>query len=177
MTFGKRVIVIRRDNPDSKHAGARDIVHPLTPSHFRLARPQKADGTGVSIFPVQADISSSQTRLLYLDSKESQSQCLQLALNAQGFTDQLDQYEILRKLGDGGSGQVFLVSHRSTDETFALKKIEAKIQSKKHAEQIAREIQLQYRCRNCPNIVRFKEEFTRKNDHFIVMEHMAGGDL
>ena len=25
--------------------------------------------------------------------------------------------------------------------------------------------------------MRFKEEFTRKNNQFIVMEHMAGGDL
>jgi len=36
--------------------------------------------------------------------KETQEQCLEMALNAQGFSDQLDQYEVLRKLGDGGSG-------------------------------------------------------------------------
>jgi len=85
-----------------------------------------------------------------------------MVLYAQGFDDQVDQFEILRKLGDGGSGQVYLVHHRSTDEKFALKKIEMKKQDERYANQIAREIELQYRCRNSNNIVRFKEEFKRQ---------------
>ena len=45
--------------------------------------------------------------------------------------------------------------------------------------QIAHEIELQSKCKNCPNIVRFKEQFTSKEMavHCIVMEYMPGGDL
>ena len=46
-----------------------------------------------------------------------------------------------------------------------------------HKKQIAREIELQSKCKNCPNIVRFKEQFTCDNMQCIVMENMAGGDL
>ena len=42
---------------------------------------------------------------------------------------------------------------------------------------IKREIGLKIKCKNCPNVVRFKEEFVYENSHFIVMEYMAGGDL
>ena len=40
-----------------------------------------------------------------------------------------------------------------------------------------REIELQARCKNCPNIVRFKEQFKCDDMHVIVMEYMDGGDL
>lgn len=43
--------------------------------------------------------------------------------------------------------------------------------------QIAREVELQARSKNCPNVVRFKEQFTVEDMVCIVMENMAGGDL
>ena len=36
---------------------------------------------------------------------------------------------------------------------------------------------MQARCKNCPNIVRFKEQFMANETHFISMEYMPGGDL
>ena len=36
---------------------------------------------------------------------------------------------------------------------------------------------MQARCKGCPNIVRFKENFNCAGYNCIVMENMAGGDL
>ena len=50
---------------------------------------------------MQADVPPDRTRLLYFDSKERQNYCLKLLLEVQGFENQLDQYNLIEKLGDG----------------------------------------------------------------------------
>ena len=42
-------------------------------------------------------------------------------LEAQGFKNQLDQYRVIKQLGDGATSKVYLAQHRSTGEQFALK--------------------------------------------------------
>ena len=108
-----------------------------------------------------------------------------LLLNAQGFTSQFDQFGFVKTLGDGASGQVILVQHKSTSERFAMKIIptpshtqQSKLQAAK-LKLIKQEIALHQRCKNCSKIVRFKESFSFDNDskQCIVMEQMKGGDL
>lgn len=70
-----------------------------------------------------------------------------------------------------------LARHKSTDESFAIKIISSNEMDARNLAQINCEIELQARCKNCPNVVRFKEEFTCEGKKFIVMEHMKGGDL
>lgn len=53
-------------------------------------------------------------RSLYFDSESAQKQCHMTLLQAQGFSSQLDQYEILEELGSGAAGEVRLVRHRLT---------------------------------------------------------------
>ena len=99
-------------------------------------------------------------------------------LQAQGFSNPFMQYEYIRNLGDGKSSQVCLFQHKSTLEKFAIKMMPYENRfSKIEKARIKREIGLKIKCKNCPNVVRFKEEFFYENTHFIVMEYMAGGDL
>ena len=84
---------------------------------------------------------------------------------------------MVRELGDGGSSSVMLSEHRSTGEHYALKLMHEQYQNERGIKFIEREISLQARCRNCPNIVRFKENFMCENKYCIVMEYMEGGDL
>jgi serine/threonine protein kinase len=60
---------------------------------------------------------------------------------------------------------------------FAMKVIPISDYNERHKAQVTREINLQQRCKNCPNVVRFKEQFSCDEMQCIVMEYMAGGDL
>ena len=70
-----------------------------------------------------------------------------------------------------------LVEHKLTQEKFALKAIPQTTYKERHHKAVSTEIEMQARCKNCPNIVRFKEQFACEGTHFIMMEYMAGGDL
>ena len=103
---------------------------------------------------------------------------MQILLQAQGFGNQMDQYELLRKLGDGAFSRVMLARHRKTQEYFAIKMSPIANIDERIRMYIAKEIDLQSNCKNCPNVVRFKEQFTSDiGYHCIVMECMPGGDL
>ena len=91
---------------------------------------------------MQADVPPDRTRLLYFDSKERQNYCLKLLLEVQGFQNQLDQYHLLEKLGEGAFSQVMLAQHRSTKEKFAIKIIPFSYYNECHKESINREIEL-----------------------------------
>ena len=80
-------------------------------------------------------------------------------------------------MGDGAFSQVMLARHQKTNEKFAMKVISADVYRNKQKQKIQNEIELQSRCKNCPNVVRFKEQFTEDEMHCIVMEYMPGGDL
>ena len=72
-------------------------------------------------YPVQIDSGKDRTRLLYFSDEAQQKEIFMLLLNAQGFTSQFDQFGFVKTLGDGASGQVILVQHKSTSERFAMK--------------------------------------------------------
>ena len=79
-------------NPDDKSSS---MDHPLTECHIRLAKSQKVEvskGKKALYFPVQVDVHQNRTRLLYFTSAEKQQKCLEILLKAQGFKNQLDQY-------------------------------------------------------------------------------------
>ena len=59
-------------------------------------------------YPVQLDTFPDRTRLLYFDKEDEQVQCLNMLLEAQGYSSQLDQYLLVKKLGSGAFSQVML---------------------------------------------------------------------
>ena len=100
-----------------------------------------------------------------------------MLISYQGYENQFDQYKYVRKLGDGAASLVILAQHRSTHEQFAIKVIKFRAQDLTKQMKINLEIELHSRCKNSTQIVRYKEQFSQGEDHYIVMEHMPGGDL
>jgi eukaryotic-like serine/threonine-protein kinase len=90
---------------------------------------------------------------------------------------QLSDYEIIKKLGEGGMGAVFLARHKTTGHQAALKIILPKVAASeiaiKHFQREARTTaELKHR-----NIVEFYEQGYANGVFYIAMEFLDGGDL
>lgn len=82
-----------------------------------------------------------------------------------------EQYELLRKIGEGGSGSVFLAKKRTNGEHFALKRIILK--TKIQLDQIINEISMTVMSQN-PNVVSYYESFKYNSCLWIIVELMKG---
>ncbi|OMJ70473.1 hypothetical protein SteCoe_31546 [Stentor coeruleus] len=82
-----------------------------------------------------------------------------------------EQYELLRKIGEGGSGSVFLAKKRGNGENFALKRIILK--TKQQYDQIINEISMTVMSQN-PNVVNYYESFKYNSCLWIIVELMKG---
>lgn len=82
-----------------------------------------------------------------------------------------EHYELVRKIGEGGSGSVFLAKKRKTNENFALKRIPLK--SVQQRDQILNEISLTTLSQN-PNVVTYFESYNFNSSLWIIVELMKG---
>lgn len=80
-------------------------------------------------------------------------------------------FELIRIIGEGGSGSVFLAKKKSTNELFALKRINIKTSAVRN--QILNEISLTVLSKN-PNVVTYYESFNFNSCLFLVVELMKG---
>lgn len=90
----------------------------------------------------------------------------------------LDNFEIIRKLGEGAFSSVFKASRKSDGECYALKKVKLGSLSVKEKENALNEVRILASI-NHPNIVAYKDSFIDEasNTLCIVMELAEGGDL
>ncbi|OMJ79898.1 hypothetical protein SteCoe_19985 [Stentor coeruleus] len=82
-----------------------------------------------------------------------------------------EHYELVRKIGEGGSGSVFLAKKRSNGESFALKRIPLKSQQQR--DQIINEISMTMWSQN-PNVVTYYESYNYNSCLWIIVELMKG---
>ncbi|KAF2320225.1 hypothetical protein GH714_026119 [Hevea brasiliensis] len=87
----------------------------------------------------------------------------------------LADLETVKVIGKGSSGIVQLVRHKWTEQFFALKAIQLKIEEKAR-KAIARELRINLTSQ-CPYVVKFYESFFNNGDISIVLEYMDGGSL
>ncbi len=85
-----------------------------------------------------------------------------------------NKYEIIKELGQGGFGKVFLAEELFSRRQVAIKRLLNK--SLQDQSSIIHEIQFISKFQH-PNIVNYFHHFNRKNDLFIVMEYCEGGSL
>jgi len=88
----------------------------------------------------------------------------------------LDNYKVLRKLGEGGFGSAYLVEDKRDHTEYVLKVIHCK--DKDEAMEALKEMVMMRICVS-PHVVTFKEYFrdTEKNEVSLVMEYCEDGDL
>ena len=87
----------------------------------------------------------------------------------------MDDYEILKPLGQGSFGKVFLVKHRATGEKLVMKQVPMP-RAKAEQEECLREAELMTKLQH-PHCVGINACFLHGNVLCIVMEHCESGDL
>ncbi|XP_055449407.1 serine/threonine-protein kinase Nek3 isoform X3 [Psammomys obesus] len=87
----------------------------------------------------------------------------------------MDDYKILRVIGQGSFGRALLVLQERSNQTFAMKEIRL-LESFSDTQNSRKEAVLLAKMKH-PNIVAFKESFEAEGHLYIVMEYCDGGDL
>jgi NIMA (never in mitosis gene a)-related kinase len=88
----------------------------------------------------------------------------------------LSAYTRIQNLGKGAFGSVDLVRKKSTNELFALKRIDFSFNSEQARMNAKMEAKL-LKVLSVPTITRYYEDFEEENSLVIVMEYAAGGSL
>ncbi|XP_053912416.1 serine/threonine-protein kinase Nek3-like isoform X2 [Cuculus canorus] len=87
----------------------------------------------------------------------------------------MEEYKVLKVLGEGSFGRALLVHHTISDQHYAMKEIRLPMSSS-DVENSRKEAVLLAKMKH-PNIVAFKESFEANGHLYIVMEYCDGGDL
>ncbi|XP_019436737.1 PREDICTED: probable serine/threonine protein kinase IREH1 isoform X1 [Lupinus angustifolius] len=89
----------------------------------------------------------------------------------------IDDFEIIKPISRGAFGRVFLAKKRTTGDLFAIKVLRKADMIRKNAvESILAERDILITVRN-PFVVRFFYSFTCRDNLYLVMEYLNGGDL
>ncbi|CAN4086591.1 unnamed protein product [Withania somnifera] len=89
----------------------------------------------------------------------------------------IDDFEIIKPISRGAFGRVFLAKKRTTGDFFAIKVLKKADMIRKNAvESILAERDILISVRN-PFVVRFFYSFTCRENLYLVMEYLNGGDL
>ena len=86
----------------------------------------------------------------------------------------MNSYQIIKKLGTGAAGKVYLAKDKSSNQQYALKEID--VDSKDILNQTLKEIETMKKLQH-PYIVRYYKSFQENNKLYILMEYIDGGDL
>nr|XP_033803504.1 serine/threonine-protein kinase Nek5 [Geotrypetes seraphini]XP_033803505.1 serine/threonine-protein kinase Nek5 [Geotrypetes seraphini]XP_033803506.1 serine/threonine-protein kinase Nek5 [Geotrypetes seraphini] len=88
----------------------------------------------------------------------------------------MDNYDIIKMIGEGSFGKAFLVKRKSDDLQCVIKEVNLTKMPLKEKEASRKEVILLAKMKH-PNIVTFHVSFEEKNKLYIVMEYCDGGDL
>ncbi|NXH94896.1 NEK5 kinase, partial [Pachycephala philippinensis] len=88
----------------------------------------------------------------------------------------MDKYEIIKKIGEGSFGKIFLAKGKMDNEPCVIKEINLTKMPVKEKEASEKEVILLAKMKHA-NIVTFYASLQEKNKLYIVMEYCDGGDL
>ncbi|XP_010179367.1 PREDICTED: serine/threonine-protein kinase Nek5, partial [Mesitornis unicolor] len=88
----------------------------------------------------------------------------------------MDKYEIIKKIGEGSFGKIFLAKGKADNEQCVIKEINLTEMPAKEKEDSQKEVILLAKMKHA-NIVTFYASLQEKNKLYIVMEYCDGGDL
>ena len=109
----------------------------------------------------------------------SRKEALIAILDAQGFVDQLDQYEIEISQIDciDTAYPVRFGRHRTTGDTVAIKCIDTATYKRLKQENGISEGAAMKLCKSSPHVAQLAEEFRHGEQTFLVSKFVKGGDL
>ena len=102
---------------------------------------------------------------------------IHLHINLMNHCRRYGNYQIIRELGKGGYGEVFLVQDITTSRSYAMKMLDKdKITKENLEEDVLAEVRSMKLARH-PYIVRLFEVLKTNKKILLLMEYMDGGDL
>jgi eukaryotic-like serine/threonine-protein kinase len=90
---------------------------------------------------------------------------------------EISGYELVKKLGDGGQGVVYLARHRVSGELVAVKMLLAKVEIKEQSRAMFEREIVNVKALDHPNVVSFRESGQVGAAWFFTSEYCAGGSV
>ena len=139
----------------------------------KKTKPEKSVGLGETTFSPRYSVRAAGSITSVGDLKISPGTFIQFL--SQPFTS---RYRVIRELGSGQFGKVYLAEHRSTHERRAVKEIEKKRAEKLGGSQsrFISEVEIISRLDH-PNIIKIYEMYEDSKRYYIVSELCTGGEL
>ncbi|NET00324.1 MAG: protein kinase [Sphaerospermopsis sp. SIO1G1] len=133
---------------------------------------------------VEAEVERQKTPHLPKPSENQKLNFLDIIKNLLNLADQGNQnlqkishYQILKSLGEGGCGEVFLAQHQKTQKLVALKiMLPAVAATEQGVRMFLRETE-NTKCLQHPNVVELLDYGFAENTFFFTMEYCEGGDV
>ena len=89
----------------------------------------------------------------------------------------LDDFKIVKPLGKGHFGSVYLVTSKLTNKLYAMKEIQcSKYKSQEEVNQVEKEIKLLENLRH-PHVITYFNSFKQNGNIYIIIEYINGGSL
>jgi non-specific serine/threonine protein kinase/NIMA (never in mitosis gene a)-related kinase len=89
----------------------------------------------------------------------------------------MEYYEIVRTIGSGNFGQVYLARHKRESKNYVIKRVKTRELNQKDLENTENEVRLLQKIRHT-NIVAYKDSFVDREQYLnIVMIYCDGGDM
>jgi non-specific serine/threonine protein kinase/NIMA (never in mitosis gene a)-related kinase len=89
----------------------------------------------------------------------------------------MDVYEIIKTIGSGSFGQVYLARHKREGKHYVIKRVKTRDMEQKDLENTENEVRLLQKIRHS-NIVAYKDSYVDKEQYLnIVMIYCDGGDI
>jgi serine/threonine protein kinase len=89
----------------------------------------------------------------------------------------LTDYKIIKAVGEGAFGEVYLVKHITTNKTFALKSIDKNFLSKQKKEHHVFQEKLILQTLNYPFVVKLFATFQDETKLYFLLENIPNGEL
>jgi serine/threonine protein kinase len=90
---------------------------------------------------------------------------------------QLTDYKVIKNIGEGAFGEVFLVKHVPTEKTFALKSIDKIFLAKQKKEHHVFQEKLILQSLNYPYVVKLFSTFQDAEKLYFLLENVPNGEL
>ena len=91
--------------------------------------------------------------------------------------DKLSDFEVIKRLGQGHFGSVYLVSSKITKKVYAMKEIKSsRYNSDSQREKVQKEVKLLENLRH-PHVITYFSSFRENSNFYIVIEYINGGSL
>lgn len=129
------------------------------------------------LYPARLILPESKSRLVFFENRSQRKQAILAVLAAQGYKNQLEQYNLLDTIGEGSCNPVFVAEHKSTGLKVAIKVMDLdKSYRSQHENGISEGCAMEL-CQKSSNVATLVETFTVENRHYVVTKFYKTGDL